>query len=124
MVEELQIYKCEVCGAIAEVIHAGNDLICCGQVMGLVAEKTSDEGVEKHKPVIEKTQQGFKVKVGSIPHPMLPEHHIAWIEIIFDGNSYRKTLHPGEVPEVQFCSDAKTVKARAYCNIHGLWASE
>jgi superoxide reductase len=123
MVEELQIYKCVVCGAVAEVIHAGNDLVCCGKIMELVNEKTSDIGLEKHKPVIEKTPNGFKIKVGSIPHPMVSEHRIEWIEIIFDGKSYRKKLHPGEAPEVEFCSDAKTIKARAYCNIHGLWST-
>jgi superoxide reductase len=122
MTIEKQIYKCNVCGNIVEVLYAGGgNLICCGQPMELQVEKTEDIGKEKHVPVIEKTEAGIKVKVGSVPHPMEESHYIEWIEIIADGISYRKFLKPGEKPEAEFCFKADKIEAREYCNIHGLW---
>lgn len=119
-----EIYKCNVCGNIVEVLHAGaGQLVCCGQPMVLLKEKTEDEGQEKHVPVIEKTDKGIKVKVGSVPHPMEENHLIEWIEIIADGDVYRKFLKPGEVPEAEFCIQAGYVTAREHCNVHGLWKS-
>ena len=122
MTQLKQIYKCSVCGNIVEVIHAsGGELVCCGKPMELLVEKTQDLGFEKHVPVIEKTEQGILVKVGSMPHPMEEAHYIEWIEIIADGKYCRKFLKPGDKPEVLFEISAKEVVARAYCNIHGLW---
>jgi superoxide reductase len=89
--------------------------------MVLFDSKTMEEGTEKHKPVIEKVENVIKVKVGDIPHPMMDEHYIEWIEIVADGYVYRKDLKPGDAPEAVFCLDAENIWARAYCNIHGLW---
>lgn len=117
-----QIYKCNICGNIVEVLHAGaGELVCCGQPMQLLVEKNQDIGQEKHVPVIEKTVTGVKVKVGSIPHPMEEKHYIEWIEIIADGRIYRKFLKPGEQPEAEFEIQAEKIEAREYCNVHGLW---
>lgn len=124
MTERRQIYKCNVCGNIVEVLHAGvGQLVCCGQDMELLTEKTSDEGLEKHVPVIKKTEKGITVKVGSIPHPMDQKHYIEWIEIIADGKTYRKFLKPDNKPEAEFEIEADKIKAREYCSIHGLWQS-
>ena len=122
MTERQQIYKCEVCGNIVEVLHAGaGKLVCCGQPMKLFVENTVDASKEKHVPVIEKTAAGVKVKVGSVAHPMEEKHYIEWIEIITDGKVYRQFLKPGDVPEATFDIAATNMSARAYCNLHGLW---
>ena len=122
MTEKLQIYKCEVCGNIVEMLHAGaGELVCCGQPMKLYLENTTDAAKEKHVPVIEKTATGFKVKIGSVAHPMEEKHYIEWIEVIADGQAYRKFLNPGEAPEATFELKAEKVTAREYCNLHGLW---
>jgi superoxide reductase len=122
MTEKLQIYKCEVCGNIVEMLHAGvGELVCCGQPMKLYKENTTDAAKEKHVPVIEKTAAGFKVKVGSVAHPMEEKHYIEWIEVIADGRAYRKFLNPGEAPVATFELQAEQVTAREYCNLHGLW---
>jgi superoxide reductase len=122
MAEKLQIYKCEICGNIVEVLHGGaGELVCCGQPMKNLTAKTADVGKEKHVPVIEKTAGGVKVKIGSIPHPMEEKHYIEWIEIIADGKAYLQFLKPGEAPEAIFKIEAKTITAREYCNVHGLW---
>lgn len=122
MTEQKQIYKCNVCGNIVEVLHPGaGELVCCAQPMQLMKENTVDASNEKHVPVIEKTENGVKVKVGSVPHPMEKEHYIEWIEIIADGRTYRKYLNPGDAPEAEFCVTAESIEAREYCNLHGLW---
>lgn len=123
--EKSEIYKCNVCGNIVEVLHAGGgELVCCGQPMDLLQEKSEDAGKEKHVPVVEKTDNGYLVKVGNDPHPMVEEHYIEWIQLIVDGTAYRKFLNPGDKPEAEFCVKAEKVWAREYCNIHGLWKSE
>jgi superoxide reductase len=130
-----EIYKCNVCGNMVEVAHSGiGQLVCCGQPMELLAEKNQDEGQEspspkataieeKHIPIIEKTETGVKVKVGSFSHPMETTHYIEWIEIIFGDKVGRKYLQPGEAPEAEFSVQADNISARAYCNVHGLWQS-
>lgn len=124
MTKQKQIWKCNVCGNIVEVLHAGaGELVCCGQPMKLQQENTVDASKEKHVPVIEKIDGGFKVKVGSAPHPSTPEHYIEWIELIADGKTYRQFLNPGDAPEAAFEIDSKQVAARAYCNLHGLWTN-
>ena len=125
MTEKLQVYKCEKCGNMVEIIHAGpGTLHCCGQPMKLFLENTTDAAQEKHVPVIEKTDDGYKVTVGSVAHPMEDKHHIEWIELIADGVAYRKFLAPGDAPEATFCLTASKVTAREYCNLHGLWKGE
>ena len=122
MAEQLEVYKCDLCGNIVEVLHGGGgELVCCGESMELFVENTVDAAREKHVPVIEKTADGFKVNVGSVAHPMEAEHYIEWIEVIVGGKAYRQFLKPGEAPEATFCVDADQVTAREYCNLHGLW---
>jgi superoxide reductase len=122
MAQQLEVYKCEVCGNIVEVLHGGaGDLVCCGQPMKRFVENTVDAAKEKHVPVAEKTATGFKVKVGSVPHPMEEKHWIEWVEVIVGGKAYRQFLKPGEAPEAAFDIKADKVTAREYCNIHGLW---
>ncbi len=124
MTELKQVYKCNVCGNIVEVLHAGvGQLVCCGQPMELLTEKTKDAGLEKHVPVIERVGSKVKVKVGSVPHPMEQKHYIEWIEIIADGETCREFLKPGEQPEAEFEITAEKIKAREYCSVHGLWRS-
>jgi len=118
------VYKCSVCGNIVTVLHVGGaELFCSGQPMVLQEENTVDASREKHVPVIEKTKDGFKVKIGSVQHPMEAAHYIEWIELAADGVSYRRFLKPGDKPEALFCVKAKQVSAREYCNLHGLWKS-
>lgn len=122
MAEQLQVYKCEACGNIVEVLHGGEgELVCCGQPMVLVKENTVDAAKEKHVPVIEKVEGGYNVKVGSVAHPMEEKHYIEWVELIADGKAYRQFLKPGQTPEAIFKIDAASVSAREYCNLHGLW---
>jgi superoxide reductase len=123
MTEINQVYRCEVCGNIVEVLHAGVDsLSCCGQPMLLMEEKTSDpEKGEKHVPVVEKTNSGILVNVGKIAHPMETAHYIEWIEVLSGGKSYKKFLNPGEKPQAEFMIKDKGIIVRAYCNMHGLW---
>lgn len=122
MAERLEVYKCEACGNIVEVLTGGaGELVCCGEPMKLMTENTVDAAKEKHVPVIEQTAEGIKVKVGSTAHPMEDKHFIEWIEIIADGKAYRQFLNPGEAPEAVFPIKATQVTAREYCNKHGLW---
>ena len=124
MTKVREIYKCNVCGNIVEVLHVSfGTLVCCGQPMQLQKENTVDASQEKHVPVIEKTKNGVKVKVGSIPHPMEETHWIEWVELKVDGEIYKKFLKPGDKPEVEFPVKGKKLSAREYCNLHGLWAS-
>ena len=122
MTEKLQVYKCDVCGNIVEVVHNGvGELVCCGQPMTLQTENTVDAAKEKHVPVIEKVAGGYKVKVGAVAHPMEEKHYIEWIELIAGNKAYRQFLKPGDVPEAFFATDATQVSAREFCNLHGLW---
>jgi superoxide reductase len=124
MAVRLEVYKCEKCGNIVEVLHGGEgELVCCGEPMKLLKENTVDAAKEKHVPVIEKTAEGIKVRVGSVPHPMEEKHYIEWIELIADGKAYREFLKPGGAPEAMFMIKAERVTAREYCNVHGLWKS-
>ena len=122
MTKKNEIYKCNVCGNIVEMIHTGaGHPVCCGQPMELLKEKTEDTGFEKHVPVIEKTASGLKVKVGSLPHPMEEEHYIEWIELIGKSTARRNFLSPNNAPQTEFQITGPTTKVRAYCNLHGLW---
>lgn len=122
MAERLEVYKCNVCGNIVEVLHGGKgELVCCGKAMVKMTENTVDAAKEKHVPVIEKVEGGYKVKVGGVAHPMEEKHFIEWIELIADGKVYRQFLKPGQAPEATFTIKAASVSAREYCNLHGLW---
>jgi superoxide reductase len=122
MAKRIEIYQCEACGNIVEVLHGGDgELVCCGQPMKLMVENKVDAAKEKHVPVLEKVSGGVKVKVGSVAHPMEDKHYIEWIEIIADGKAYRQFLKSGEKPEASFQVTADKIQAREYCNLHGLW---
>ncbi|HUW20739.1 MAG TPA: desulfoferrodoxin [Sedimentisphaerales bacterium] len=125
MAQKLEVYKCTACGNIVEVLHGGaGDLVCCGEPMKGMTENTVDAAREKHVPVIEKVDGGFKVKVGSVAHPMEEKHYIEWIELLANGKAYRRFLEPGMKPEAVFDVQAKSVSAREYCNLHGLWKGD
>ena len=122
MAERLQVYKCLKCGNIVEVLHGGaGELVCCGEPMLLLEENSVDAAGEKHLPVVERTADGYKVSVGSVPHPMEEAHHIEWIELLADGVAYRRFLSPGGEPSAVFCVEASEVSVREHCNLHGLW---
>ena len=125
MAKQLEIYKCEVCGNIVELLHVGGgELVCCGKPMKLMTENTVDAAKEKHVPVIEDQGNGYLVKVGEVAHPMEAKHYIEWIELIADSKAYRQFLKPGDKPEAFFEVTGGSVSAREYCNIHGLWSHQ
>ncbi len=125
MTERGQIYKCEKCGQIIEVFDGGAHPVCCNEKMTLMEEQTADSTTEKHVPVIEKTDGGYHVFVGSTEHPMLEKHYIQWIQLIIGDEVHTKYLKPGDKPEAFFKTDATgSVSAREYCNIHGNWKAE
>ena len=120
--EKLQVYRCNICGNMVEVIReAGGTLVCCNQDMELLNENTTDAAVEKHVPVVEKVDGGFKVSVGSVLHPMEEKHLIEWVQLIVGDTAYRQFLSPGDTPETFFAVDADEATAREFCNLHGLW---
>lgn len=124
MTKLFDIYKCETCGNIVKVVHAsGGTLVCCGRPMGLQPEKTTDQGNEKHVPVIARSADGILVKLGSVPHPMEEKHFIEWIEVRTGSSVFIRRLRPGDKPEAEFRVPDTDVKARAYCNVHGLWTN-
>lgn len=126
MTQRLEVYKCEVCGNIVEVNHASvGTLSCCNQDMTMQEEKTADQTTEKHVPIIEKTENGVKVTVGSTAHPMAEEHFIEWIEVVNGDYIQRKYLKPGDPPEAEFFVPfSDTLIAREYCNVHGNWSTK
>ncbi len=118
MTKKEQIYKCNVCGNIVEVLHPGaGELVCCGQPMDLMVAQKKDKGSEKHVPVIE----GSSVKIGKEEHPSLEEHYIEWIEVMTDEGVCKRFLEPGDRPVIDV--SGSVTRVRAYCNIHGLWES-
>lgn len=121
--ERLQIYKCEVCGNIIEIMHqASGELVCCEKPMKLQKENTVDTSREKHVPVLEDNGITITVKVGATPHPMTPEHYIEWIEVINNDYVNRKYLKPDGKPEADFYVHKQPgLILREYCNLHGLW---
>ncbi|MCX7820569.1 MAG: desulfoferrodoxin [Brevinematales bacterium] len=127
MALKLGIYKCAMCGNVVEVFIEGDgELVCCGQPMTLMDERNKDGAGEKHLPVVEQTANGILVKVGSVPHPMEPDHWIQFIEVITEDNYVlRKELHPGDKPEAEFKVSQSQIKlVREFCNKHGLWATK
>ncbi|MBP3373929.1 MAG: desulfoferrodoxin [Bacteroidaceae bacterium] len=122
MTERTQVYRCPICGNIVEVLEAGaGTLVCCGKPMVQLVANTTDAATEKHVPVIEAIDGGYKITVGSVAHPMQDEHYIQWIELITENTVLRKYLKPGETPEAVFLTTEKVLYAREYCNLHGLW---
>ena len=124
MAEKMEVYKCSMCGNIVEVLHGGaGELVCCGKPMDLQKANTVDAAQEKHVPVVEKVDGGYKVSVGSVAHPMADDHYIEWIELMAGDTVYRQDLKPGDTPQATFATGTGSVTARAYCNLHGLWSS-
>ena len=122
MTKKLEVYKCEICGNIVEVLHQGaGTLVCCGQDMKLMEEQTADQTTEKHVPVMEKIPSGIKAVVGSTLHPMEEKHYIEWIEVVSEKGASRKFLKPGNKPESFFKDVEGLKKIREYCSVHGLW---
>lgn len=117
-----EIYRCEVCGNMTEVVHAGiGELVCCGQPMKKLVENTVDASKEKHVPMVERTDDGILVEVGSVTHPMEAAHYIEWIEVVENGKVMRAHLKPGMAPEARFKCAGDSFTVREYCNLHGLW---
>ncbi len=123
MTERKRIYKCQVCGIVAEALDGGaGELVCCGEPMQLMEAKTEDASNEKHVPFIEAVDGGVKVRVGKEQaHPMEAKHWIQWIEVSSGGASYKQFLNPGDEPEAFFPCPAEGLTAREFCNVHGLW---
>jgi superoxide reductase len=129
--EKFDILECKQCGHMIELLRSGSgEMICCGEPMEKLEEKTEEEGLkEKHVPVVEIEGEDVFVEIGSVEHPMIDEHHIEWIQVILGDKSYRQFLNPGEAPEVHFELEEEDVAledlvVREHCNIHGLWKSE
>jgi superoxide reductase len=124
MTKNNEVYKCPLCGNIVQILHTGaGELVCCGQPMDVMTENSVDAAQEKHVPVLEKIDGGYKICVGSVAHPMEEKHWIEWIELVAGSTVYRCDLRAGDAPEAVFLTDAAEVTARAYCNLHGLWRS-
>ncbi len=122
-----QIHKCNVCGNMVNFVHAGTgEMSCCGKPMMLISENTQENvALEKHMPVVTQTATGIDVFIGEVEHPMEDAHYIEWIDMITeDGKDYRQDLKPGQKPAASFCTDAKKMTVREYCNLHGLWKIE
>ena len=123
---ELKFYRCKVCGKIIAIVKdTGVPTICCGEEMEQIIPGTTDAAVEKHVPVITVNGNIVEVKVGSVDHPMAPEHYIEWIALSTQQGNQRKILKPGDAPKATFAlvDGDEVVKAYAYCNLHSLWAS-
>ncbi len=120
-----QVYQCSVCGNITEVAHASaGTLACCNKPMVLLEENSTDAATEKHVPVVEKIDGGYKVSVGSVLHPMQDDHFIEWIELVTPTGIMREYLKPGDEPIATFKTDATEVYAREFCTLHGHWKSK
>lgn len=121
----LKFYRCPKCGNLVELIEDGKSpMICCGEPMKELKANTTDAATEKHVPVVNETEQGIFVTVGSVPHPMIPEHYIQWIVLVTSDGVKRHMLQPGESPQAVFCKSGKVLEAYEYCNLHGLWKLE
>ncbi len=124
MTQLKQVYKCNVCGNVVEVLDTGEgELVCCGQPMELQEEKKEDEGREKHVPIVQERDGKVIVRVGEVDHPMEEKHFIEWVEVFGDNESCKKRLNPGQEPQAVFEVDYPVSKVRIYCNIHGLWGT-
>ncbi|MDD2370531.1 MAG: desulfoferrodoxin family protein [Firmicutes bacterium] len=123
MTKKRGIYYCSDCKVTLEALSDGTDVKCCGNDMELLIENDKEASLEKHIPIIEKIDGGFKVTVGSVLHPMEEAHYIQWIELNEGDKAQIKFMSPGQQPIADFKTDATEVTAREFCNIHGLWKS-
>lgn len=124
MKKELSFYRCKHCGNIITFVKAsGVPVVCCGEPMGELVANTTDAVVEKHVPDITKEDGSIFVRIGSVAHPMLPEHYIEWIACVSGDKVEFKYLEPGVEPEAVF-SGVEEGTVYEYCNLHGLWKAE
>ena len=122
MTKKREIYRCSICGNMIEVTNAGvGTLVCCEKPMVRLDGNEADASFEKHVPVVEKMSGGYRVRVGSLSHPMTEGHYIQWIELMTKKKVLRHELTPDDMAEATFLTDEEMVCARAYCNLHGLW---
>ena len=121
-----KFYICEHCGNLAGLIHdSGVPMMCCGQKMTALEPNSVAASGEKHVPVVKAEGNMLTVNVGSVDHPMLPEHFIQWVYVQTENGGQRRSLNPGDAPAVTFClGDEKAVAVYAYCNLHGLWMTK
>lgn len=121
-----KFYICRHCGNLIGMIHeSGVPVVCCGEKMEALEPNTVEASGEKHIPVITVEDSAIHVNVGSVDHPMLPEHYIQWVYVQTEKGGQRKAFKPGDEPGAVFClEDDKAVAVYAYCNLHGLWAIE
>ena len=121
---EMKFYRCSHCGQIVAIVKGtGVPVVCCGEPMKEIIPGTTDGAVEKHVPVFEVKDGVVTVCVGSVEHPMLPEHYIEWIAIQTKNGNQRKALKPGDAPKATFYigKDDEVLAVYEYCNLHGLW---
>lgn len=123
---KVKFYICRHCGNVIHKVHdAGVPVMCCGQKMEELVPNTVDASGEKHLPVAVVENGVVSVSVGSVAHPMIPEHSIEWVYLEGEKGGQIKYLNPGSAPEVKFqVGDDKPVAVYAYCNLHGLWMVE
>ncbi|MDO5576605.1 MAG: desulfoferrodoxin family protein [Fibrobacter sp.] len=123
---EQRFYVCEHCGNIIAIVKAsGVPVVCCGEKMKELVPGTTDAAVEKHVPVYRVEGHKVFVTIGSVEHPMQPEHFIEWVSLQTKLGNQRKVLKPGNKPEVCFsmCDNDEVEAVYAYCNLHSLWKS-
>ena len=123
----MKLLKCAICGNIVEMVEDHKvPVMCCGKPMAELKANTTDGALEKHVPVAEIVDGNVVVKVGSVEHPMLPEHYITMILVEFGGHVYRANLSAGQKPEAVFALNGYKglVTVYEFCNLHGLWKTE
>ena len=125
MRNKVAFYRCEICGNLVELINrGGGELVCCGQPMTELKPNTVDASVEKHVPAVTRKDGKLYIQIGSVPHPMIPEHYIEWVAVVSDKTMQRIALAPGDEPKAEVVDTGEEVDVYAYCNIHGLWKAE
>ena len=121
-----KFYICRHCGNLVGMVHdSGVPIVCCGEKMQPLVPNTVEASGEKHLPAVTMEDGVLHVRVGSVEHPMLPEHYIQWIYVMTENGGQRRGLKPGDAPEASFCLGGdKAVAVYAYCNLHGLWMTQ
>ena len=121
-----KFYICRRCGnLIGKITDSGVPVVCCGQKMEALVPNTVEASSEKHLPFVTVKDGAINVNVGSVNHPMVPEHYIEWVYLQTETGGQRKAFKPGDEPNVTFCLNGeKAIAVYAYCNLHGLWMTE
>lgn len=123
--KDLKVYRCPSCGKMVISLKDSEcPTICCGQLMQLLTANTTDGAREKHVPVVTREGNTVSVNVGSVDHPMIPEHYIEWIALQTEKGFRIVYLEPGQAPKADFLADEQVKAVYAYCNLHGLWKTE